>query len=69
MFKEGIFEDHVQDLLENWVGDRKKRGTQHHSPQINRMAKESFEADRIAEETSTVDEGNMTSIIELSPRT
>ncbi|KAG5525638.1 hypothetical protein RHGRI_032071 [Rhododendron griersonianum] len=69
MFKEGMFEDHVQDLLDNWVGDRKKRGTQHHSPQINRMVKESFEDDRIAEETSAVDEGNTASIIELSPRT
>lgn len=69
MFKEGMFEDYVQDLLDNWVGDRKKRGTQHHSPQINRMAKESFEDDRIAEETSAVDEGNTTSIIELFPRT
>lgn len=69
MFKQGIFEQDVQERLDEWVGDRWKRGTQHHSPQkaqINRMAKESFEDDRIAEEISAVDEGNTTSIIERS---
>ncbi|XP_058190286.1 MLO-like protein 13 isoform X2 [Rhododendron vialii] len=69
MFKQGIFEKDVQEGLDKWVGDRWKRGTQHHSPQIKRMAKESFEDDRIVEETPAVDEGNTTSIIELSPRT
>ncbi|KAF7127073.1 hypothetical protein RHSIM_Rhsim11G0111900 [Rhododendron simsii] len=69
MYKQGIFEKNVQEQLDSWVGDRWKRGTQHHSPQINKMAKESFEDDHIAEETLAVDEGNTISIIELSPRT
>lgn len=69
MFKQGIFDARVQDLLDEWVGDRWKSGTQIHSSQINRMAKEPSEGDHIAEETSAVDEGNTTSIIELSGHT
>ncbi|CAL5329933.1 unnamed protein product [Camellia sinensis] len=51
MFKRGMFEDHMEDILKNWS---------------RRMVKESIEDDYISEEIRAVDEGITTSIIELS---
>ncbi|KAA8536668.1 hypothetical protein F0562_029146 [Nyssa sinensis] len=71
MFKQGIFEEHIHNLLVIWAGGIRERGLQDPSnsnrSQIGRMIKESSENVHTTEESNAVDEGiAIATSIELS---
>ncbi|KAL6964534.1 hypothetical protein U1Q18_035586 [Sarracenia purpurea var. burkii] len=67
MFKQGMFDENVQKIVERWVEGRRRRGPVIPSAGIHRMTKESsLQDDHISEETTAVGEGILTSTIELN---